>query len=165
MKDDRPDRAGAPLKLRAESAEDLRVIAACLQDAVVPVVDAEYLAAEKRFVMVANRFRWEAAGHGSGGDADATPFERVLCGVTFDDVTAVRARNVDRRQPGGFLNLLTIDARAAAAVVEVDLTFSNGASIRLVADRLICRLEDFDEAWPTQWRPRHDDDAPPAAES
>ena len=48
-----------PLKLRAHDIEDLRALATCLQDALVPVADLAYLKAEKRFVMVANRFKWE----------------------------------------------------------------------------------------------------------
>ena len=153
MRDDRPSRTQAALKLRAESTEDLGIIAACLQDALVPVADVEYLTGEREFVMVANRFRWEV---GERRDAEAS-FERVLCGLTFDQVTAVRARNVDRRQPGGFLNLLTIEAHPAAeSGVEIDLTFSSNACIRLEAAALVCRLEDFGEPWPTQWRPRHD---------
>jgi hypothetical protein len=51
-----------PLKLRAEDAEDLDVVSACLQDAIVPLSDMEFLAGEKRFVLVANRFRWENCG-------------------------------------------------------------------------------------------------------
>jgi hypothetical protein len=49
-----------PLKLRASDPQDMDVIAALLQDALVPLVDMTFLAAEKRFVMVANRFRWQA---------------------------------------------------------------------------------------------------------
>ncbi len=48
-----------PLKLRAHDIEDLRALATCLQDALVPVADLAHLKAEKRFVMVANRFKWE----------------------------------------------------------------------------------------------------------
>jgi hypothetical protein len=47
------------LKLRAEDDEDLGVISACLQDALIPLSDMEFLAAEMRFAFVANRFRWE----------------------------------------------------------------------------------------------------------
>jgi hypothetical protein len=53
-----PDDAGAALKLRAEDADDLAVLSACLQDALVPVRDLAYVADQKIFVFVANRFRW-----------------------------------------------------------------------------------------------------------
>jgi len=50
-----------PMKLRARDRGDLEVISALLQDALVPLVDATYLRREKRFVLVANRFRWPEA--------------------------------------------------------------------------------------------------------
>jgi hypothetical protein len=48
-----------PLKLRARDLDDMAVIAAMLQDAVVRPAEMTYLAREKRFVMVLSRFRWE----------------------------------------------------------------------------------------------------------
>jgi len=50
-----------PMKLRARDRGDLEVISALLQDALVPLVDVTYLRREKRFVLVANRFRWPEA--------------------------------------------------------------------------------------------------------
>ena len=50
---------GAALKLRAEDTEDLAVISACLQDALVAVRDLAYAPEEHSFLFVANRFRWE----------------------------------------------------------------------------------------------------------
>ena len=47
------------LKLRAHDAEDLAVVSALLQDAIVPAKEMTFLADERRFVMVANRFMWE----------------------------------------------------------------------------------------------------------
>src|SRR3546814_2045479 len=59
-----PESADKPLKLRAHDPADMDVVAALLQDALVPLGDMTYLAKEKRFVMVANRFRW----HGDASD-------------------------------------------------------------------------------------------------
>ena len=49
------------LKLIALDAEDLSVISAHLQDAVLRVGDMVYLPKEKRFVAMANRFDWARA--------------------------------------------------------------------------------------------------------
>src|SRR5262245_64592893 len=46
------------LKLIALDAEDLAVISAHLQDAVLKVADLAFLPREKRFAAVANRFDW-----------------------------------------------------------------------------------------------------------
>ncbi|MBV5335567.1 DUF2948 family protein, partial [bacterium] len=55
-----------PIKLRAEDEEDLAVISACLQDAILPVAEMCFERAARRFVLVANRFKWECAD-GAGG--------------------------------------------------------------------------------------------------
>ena len=59
----------APLKVIARDAEDLAVVAACLQDALIPLNEMRYLPQERRFIMVANRFRWERAAQGNQGPA------------------------------------------------------------------------------------------------
>ena len=108
--------SSAPLRLRAEDAEDLAVISACLQDALVAVRDLAYDPGARVFVLVANRFRWEDCRPGIG---DGAPFERTLCGVTFDDIDAVAYRGFQRSEEDRILCLLAIrladaDPRAAA---------------------------------------------------
>jgi len=159
----------APLKLRVHDAEDLRALAACLQDALVPLADVAYLKAEKRFVMVANRFMWEhgareapvpepVAAHAEPGadarfeEAEAGPINyRVHCAVTFDWVRNVGFRGLDPREKDQILNLLTIELESG----EVHLVFAGGGAIRLEVRDLRCHLEDLGEPWPTHWRPNH----------
>lgn len=144
-----------PLKLAATDAEDISVLSALLQDAVIPISEITFIEAERRFALVANRFRWEDAG------AEKVPgriYERVRCGVTFDRVTGVRRRNLDQSSRRQVLELLAVEAGDGY----VDLLFAGGATIRLDVDRILCHGEDFGEPWPTQWRPQHDtDDATP----
>lgn len=146
---------GGLLKLRAEDAGDLAVIAGALQDAIVPVADMAWLPDEGRFVLVANRFRWEAGTPGRG-----EPHERVNAGLSFEGVRAVQRRGIDFAERGRFLNLLTIALEEGGGddAVRVVLTFSDDAAIRLESAGLVCHLEDFGEPWPTQWQPRHADD-------
>ena len=139
----------AKLKLRAEDAEDIAVIAACLQDALVQVSDIAYLPDERRFVMVANRFCWEDCPEIDGSAA----FSRVHCGVVFDGVARVRLKQIDRKKPGRTLELLTI--RVGDGVV--DLMFAGGAEIRLDVAAVSCHIDDMDEPWPTKIRPTHAD--------
>lgn len=167
------------LKLRARDAEDLRAIAVQLQDALVPLADTAFLQAEKRFVMVANRFRWERApqpapdpdsdldadedeeagdarfedANGDGSDV----YERINCGLCFDRVRAVQARGIDLKDRQQILNLLTLTGGPG----HVTMVFSGGGEIRLDVDRILCHLEDLGEPWPTRWRPAHDPDEPP----
>jgi len=140
---------GAPLRLRAESADDLEVIAACLQDAIVAARDMRYLSGERRFAFIANRFRWER----DPSDASA---ERVLCGVVFEAVESTRSRGVSRSGTPPFLNLLSIAVESGPSAHAVVLTFAGGAAVRLEAARIEARIEDLSDPWPTQWQPRHD---------
>jgi hypothetical protein len=153
------------LKLRARDAEDLQIIAACLQDALVSVSDMTFLPAAHRFAMVLNRFRWETAptdapaaakdqpepGRDAVFDAAAPLFERRHCGLCFDRVRTVHTRGIDRRARGRILELLTIQAKEG----RVTLLFAENAAVMLEVDAIRCHMEDLGEGWPTRWRPRH----------
>jgi hypothetical protein len=139
-----------PLKLRAEDEEDLAVVSIILQDALVPIGEMAYLPEEKRFVLVANRFKWEAEPL-EGGKL----FERTLIGIAFDQVEAVKIRGFDRADRDRILEVLAVSAQPGAVVFE----FSGNDSMRLEVGRILCHLEDIGEPWPTSWRPRHPLDA------
>ncbi len=136
----------APLKLRAEDAEDVGILSAILQDALVAVSEIAWLAEEKRFVLVANRFRWEPPAEGPRRN-----FERHLCGLRIDEVRSVQRRGFHPREGDRLLVLLAL--RAEPGLLYLD--FAGGSSIRLEVGRILCHLEDFGEPWPTKWRPRH----------
>jgi hypothetical protein len=145
-----PDGGGAGLKLRAEDADDLAVLSACLQDAVVAVRDIAYLAEDRRFVLVASRFRWERS---------EARFERILCAIAFEEVAAVSYRGFRRSEDDRILSLLSIRFVPADAKGAIHLDFSGGAAIRLEVARIACRSKDLGEPWPTRWRPRHGEEA------
>jgi hypothetical protein len=169
-----PSRTG--LRLRAEDAEDLAVISACLQDALVSVRDLAYDRDAGTFILAANRFRWEG---GAGGAGSGAPFERTLCGLAFETVTGVTYRGFHRREEERLLSLLAIrpepgrsadppDGRGSAAAaprggMTIDLEFAGGAAIRLFAAAIRCRVRDFGEPWPTAWQPGHPLDEPEPA--
>jgi DUF2948 family protein len=143
-----PD-GGAALKLRAEDAEDLAVISACLQDALVAVRDLAYAPEERSFLFVANRFRWENGLLPAPGEVS---YERVLCGVKFREVAAVSYNGFRRTDDGRILSLLAIRTEDGA----VHLQFSGGAAIRLDVSRVLCHARDLGDPWPTPWQPHHD---------
>ena len=78
------------LQLRAVDADDLSILGAYLQDALVPVSDMCFLSAENRFVLVANRSRWEKLeapdGDASQGRSSANPAGEPDSGVSGQDV-------------------------------------------------------------------------------
>jgi hypothetical protein len=135
------------LRLRARGLDDLSVISALVQDALVPVGDIAFIEPEHSFVLALNRFRWEMKV-----SADAR--ERAHSGLRFDSVNRVRFRGIDRGDRGQFLSLLAIAYDDGI----VTLHFAGGGVIRLEVDALNCALEDLAEPWPTLWTPHHDTD-------
>ncbi len=153
------------LKLRAEDAEDYAVVAACLQDALVPVGEMQFLADERAFVLVANRFRWENCSEAFDSPPAPQPqedvpdamfvacqaYERVNCALRIDGVAHVKRRGFDPKDRARVLEILHIGTAPGA----VELLFAGDAAIRLEGEALVCRLQDMGEPWPTLWRPRH----------
>ena len=138
------------LKLKALDAEDLQVISAALQDSLVAVRDIAWVPDEKRFLLVANRFRWEALPDDNGA------WSRCHAILGFAEVGAVRHADMPLSEPDRILGLLAIESEEAdGGGVIVRLRFADGRMIRLEAPRLLCHIEDVGEPWPTRFRPDH----------
>jgi hypothetical protein len=133
------------LKLRGEDEEDLAVISAILQDALVAVGEMAYFPDESRFVLVANRFRWEPQPSGD------QRLERQLSGLRIQGVQGVQRRGFNPRDTERLLVLLAIRAEEGALYLD----FAGGSSIRLDIERILFYLDDLGEPWPTRWRPKH----------
>ena len=152
----------ASLKIIARDAEDLAVVSACLQDALIPLNEMRYLQQERRFIMVANRFRWERAAKGSqetapegdasfDSDEDFGAQQRTNAGICIDRVLAVRSRNIDRSRPDDFLSLLSVQLDGN----QLAFLFAGGGVIQVEIEALALYLGDLGRAWPTQWQPDH----------
>ena len=89
-----------PLRLIAFDAEDLQVLSAMTQDAVLPVAQMAWQSSERRFALLLNRFRLEARG--------ASQAERVQSVLSFEDVKAVQTQGFDRTDPDLVLSLLSL---------------------------------------------------------
>ena len=134
------------LKLSAVDAEDLAVISAAIQDALVAVRDCAFLKDEKRFVLLLNRFRWEA------DPGVETAYFRTHSALVFNEVTAVRHQDIPLGEPDRMLELLAVAQENDRSVT---LRFAAGRAIRLEIGRLACHLGDVGEPWPTPWKPAH----------
>jgi len=137
---------GDRLKLSALDAEDLGVISAAVQDSLVAVRDCAYFAGEKRFVLLLNRFCWEA---NPGVDAQ---FWRVHAALVFNEVDAVHHHRIPLQQPDRVLELLAVELEKDGSVT---LRFAADRLIRLEIGRLACHLGDVGEPWATPWKPAH----------
>jgi hypothetical protein len=134
------------LKLSALDADDLSVVSAAVQDSLVAVRDCAFFAGEKRFVLLLNRFRWEA-------DATIdTAYWRTHSALVFNAVRAVHHHKIPLQEPDRVLELLAAGLEKPDLVI---LRFAAGRAIRLEIDRLACHLGDVGEPWPTPWKPAH----------
>ena len=135
------------LRLVALDPDDLAVISAHLQDALLRVGDIIYLPKERRFVVQTRRFDWEAN----------TPQRRLTC-MHFEHVTGVRVRGVDQADKDAVLNLLAIsfDERDAPSGTAT-LIFAEGGAIQVDLECIEMQMKDIGPVWTAESRPSHED--------
>ncbi len=134
------------LKLAARDRDDLEVISAQMQDALIRLADIRYVQKTRQFALVANRFAWEAQ----------PARERHRTGLHFENVLAVKRHGLKQSDPDVILSLMSIsfaDTDAPAGVVT--LTFANGAALRLEVEYLDCLLKDLGGVWGAGRTPDH----------
>lgn len=143
-----PDR----LRLAAIDEEDLAVLSAYVQDAVLKVGDMVYLPKERRFAVAMNRFTWEKAGDGRRRD-----YERRRTALTFDRVESVRTSAIDRDRPDAVLELLAVSFTAGDLPAgRVTLIFAGGGAVEIEVEVIEARLADLGAAWATHAKPSHE---------
>jgi len=141
------------LRLIALDAEDLAVLSAHLQDAVVKAGDMSWLPGQKRFALVLNRFAWEAVEKGLRRKKS---YQRRRTGLHFDRVASVQSSAIDRAGKDNVLSLLAVQFHETESPAgEVHLVFSGGGTIRLSVECLEAQLSDLGPAWSADHAPRH----------
>jgi len=149
------------LKLIALDSDDLNVISAHLQDAVLRVGDMAFLPRERRFAVVVNRFDWETAA-GKVKSGAKTSLERRRSGLRFERVLGAKVHNIDLMDRSAALALLAIvfepSAEADSAAGNVTLTFSGGAAIRLTVECVEAEMKDLGAVWKARRAPSHSGD-------
>ena len=142
------------LKFVALDGEDLEVVSAHLQDAVVKPSEILWRPAERRLVIALARFDWQAA------QSDNPEYRRRRAALRFERVEACRARDIAPSDPEAVLNLLAVDFVASDAPGGiVTLTFSGGAALRLQVECLEAELVDLGPTWACAKCPSHADQA------
>ena len=141
------------LRLVALDTDDLAILSAHVQDAVLKVGDMTWMPQEKRFVMGMNRFSWETAGKGRGRRRQ---YQRRRSALHFARVEAVSSTGIDREAADKVLELLAVrfEPRDAPSG-DVLLDFAGGATLRLTVEVLEAQLTDLGPAWSTPLAPRH----------
>lgn len=132
-----------PLRLLAEDADDLSIMSAALQDAIMRPVDIVWEPTARRVTLALSRFCWECGG------------TRVMAAMQFGDVTAVKSRRLPRG-PETPLELLAMDFMPGDAPGgRIIMMFAGGGDLRIDVECLDAVLTDLSERWPARIAPTH----------
>ncbi len=139
------------LKLIAKTEEDLKVVSAHLQDAIVNASNIANLKKNKMLLMELNRFMWE--------DVEKGVFrknKRIRTVLKFENVLKVYSKNINQSKKDNFLDFLTIETiKMPDNNYEMKIVFAGDSIIRIVVEVLEVTLDDQGEAWDTKNVPRH----------
>ena len=139
------------LKLIARSEEDLRVVAAHLQDSIANISDIANLGKNKIFLMQLNRFMWE--------DVEKGVFrknKRIRTILKFENVMSVNSKNIDQLKKDKFLDFLTIETnKMPDNNYEMKIVFAGDSIIKIISEVIEVTLDDQGSAWNTKNKPKH----------
>jgi hypothetical protein len=140
------------LKLVAMDADDLQIISAQMQDAVLTVGNISYLPRQQKVSIVANRFDWEDAEM-----RNVPPYRRRLTGLQFARVRSLKSRKINQDSKDAVLMLLSIGFEPREAPEgDIVLSFAGGGDLRLEVECIEAKLEDLGPQWETAKKPAHD---------
>ena len=139
------------LKLIARTVEDLRVVSAHLQDAIVNINDIANLKKNKILLIQLNRFMWE--------DVEKGVFrknKRIRTFLKFENVIKVNSKNINQAGKDKFLDFLTIEtSQMIDNNYEMKILFSGDSIIKVISEVIEVTLDDQGEAWDTKNKPKH----------
>lgn len=142
--------AANALKLLAEDAEGLGVIAAAVQDALVKPEDIKLDSRSRTFGLEINRFQWERAGK-------RMPYFRSRAVLAFAGVQGVRSRAVSRDIDAVHALIdVRFEPAAEPPAGVLTLTFAGNTQIQLNVECLDVTLADIGPPWPTRRKPDHE---------
>lgn len=139
------------LKLAALDGDDLAIVSAHVQDALVAASDMRYLSRERRFLLALKRFAWEKAA-----TDQREPDERRVSVLKFDRVLSVKVRGIDQRNKDAVHALLSVAFEPESDPAgTVRLVFAGGGEISLGVECVEAALADTGTAWQAKARPDH----------
>ena len=139
------------LKLIARTVEDLRVVSAYLQDAIVNLNEIANLKKNKILLLQLNRFMWE--------DVEKGLFrknKRIRTILKFENVIKAHAKNINQLKGKKFLDVLTIETNQMIDNnYEMKIVFAGDSIIKIIAEVIEVTLDDQGDAWDTKNIPKH----------
>ena len=138
------------LKLIARTEDDLKVVAAHLQDSITNSSDIANLGKNKIFLMQLNRFMWE--------DVEKGVFrknKRIRTILKFENVLKVHAKNINQSKNDKFLDFLTIETiKMPDNNYEMKIVFAGDSIIKIISEVIEVTLDDQGECWETKNMPK-----------
>src|ERR1700712_1991712 len=136
------------LKLAAADPEDLQILSARLQDAVVKLKNFVWLPKKRRFAAVVNRLAWEDGGK-----------TRLRAGLHFDGVLKVQSNQVKLGAGEAVVSILAATfapngGEDPGGVIEIVL--AGGGALRLTVECIDAELADMSGPWAAIGAPDHD---------
>jgi hypothetical protein len=141
-----------PLNLGAQDADELKVLSALIQDAIFPITEMTWLAKQRRFGLLLNRFRWEEGSRGR------TAPERVQSLLVVDNVMSVASQGVDRAETDMILSVLSAAFEAGDdGAGDIVFTLAGDGAIRLSVEAIELTLKDVTRPYvaPSKKAPNH----------
>lgn len=149
------DGAERPLRLKAEDAEDLQVVSAFIQDAILPGSEMRWNAKQRRFGMLVNRFRWEDKERATRRNRSV---ERVQSVLAIDDVQKVQTSGLSR-EPDTVLSVLSMSFTPGEdGAGRLEIILAGDGAIGLDVECLNVTLQDVTRPYlaPSRQVPSHD---------
>lgn len=146
------------LKLIAFDLEDLNVVSAHLQDAILRVGDMALLPREKRFAALFSRFDWSRMLTAESGNTPPSDMARVRTALRFERVLHARLTGIDLARAEDVLVLLALAFDRNGPEDPggtVTMTFAGQGAIKLDVECLEAELKDLGPAWAARARPAH----------
>lgn len=143
------------LKLLAMDEDDLKVLSAHVQDAIVRVADMGFAKVDQRFALMLNRFAWEHETPTKNARAEKGVRKRAV--LRFERVRAAKVAGFDQNAREGVLELLSVRFEPAMQPEgHILLEFAGGGTVRLDVECIEARLRDMGAAWAASAVPVHE---------
>lgn len=149
------DGAERPLHLKALDAEELLVISALVQDAVLAGNDMKWEPGARRLSFLINRFRWENRALDSGRKQE---FERVRALLIIRDVISVASQGLNRGDKDSVLSVLSMGwAPGEDGTGRIEIVLAGDGAIAAEVECLDVTLKDVTRPYlaPSGKMPEH----------
>jgi hypothetical protein len=148
------------LKLLASDTDDLAIIAAAMQDAIVNIGGIHFEKTARALSLRMSRFTHERAIIKDAEAKNTTikdKASRVEAGLRIDGVLSLQSRGLDQENPKAFAVVLDMTFTPIDVLSgHIDIIFAGGGQLRARVEALDVILADTDNSRATKAIPSHD---------